>query len=64
LCTNLDEVQIRYEAQESLRKQNSTIAADTANGQRGKMYVYKIVEDKIINQVVLPEEISLLLEEG
>lgn len=64
LCTNLDEVQIRYEAQESLRKQNSTIAASTINGQRGKMYVYKIVEDKIINQVVLPEEILLLLEEG
>ena len=63
LCTNLDEVQIRYEAQEHLRKQNSTIAAG-ANGQRGKMYVHKIVEDKVITQVALPKELPILLEEG
>ena len=63
LCTNLDEVQIRYEAQEYLRKQNSTIAA-CSNGQRGKMYVHKIVEDKVIAQVVSPKEIPLLLEKG
>ena len=66
LCTNLDEAQIRYEAQAELRKQNSTVAraAVTTNGSYGKTYVYKIVEDKIINQTALPEEISLLLEEG
>ena len=64
LCTNLDEVQIRYEAQEHLRKQNSTIAAGKGNGQRGKMYVHKIIEDNVITQVVLPKELPLLLEEG
>ena len=64
LCTNLDEVQIRYEAQEHLRKQNSTIAAGQGNGQRGKMYVHKIIKDNVITQVVLPKELPLLLEEG
>ena len=64
LCTNLDEVQIRYEAQECLRKQNSIIAAGTANGQRGKMHVHKIIEDKVITRVALPKEIPLLLEKG
>lgn len=66
LCTNLDEAQIRYEAQAELRKQNSIVAraAVTTGGSYGKMYVHKIVEDEIITRTVLPEEISLLLEEG
>ena len=31
---------------------------------RGKKYIYKITDDEIINQIVSPEELPLLLEEG
>ena len=64
LCTDLDSVQLRYEAQAELRKQNSSLAANTTNGQRGKMYIYKVVDTKVINKVVLPEETFYYLELG
>ena len=66
LCTNLEAVQQRYESQADLRKRNSKIAraAVTTVALQGKKYVYKIVEDEIIKQAVLPKEIPFLLEEG
>jgi len=72
LCTNLKEAQIRYEAQAWLRKRNSEIGSTASpimvsghvSAYRGKKYVYKIIDDEIINQIVSPEELPLLLEEG
>ena len=64
LCTDLNAVQLRYEAQEDLRKKNSTNAASGSNGQRGKLYIYKVVNGQVLNKVVFPEESPLYIEEG